>query len=124
LDEPGVDGEPFNFGPHERIGVENQLVASKICEIWGGGQTWTTGKPRQEPFEKQSLSWDKANERLGWQPTFTIYETLQQIATWYRSWSRVPAAKARGSMVETNQALMTAHRKAAEKMRIWWSVAL
>jgi CDP-glucose 4,6-dehydratase len=33
LESDGVDGEAFNFGPHEPYGVSNGLLATKICEL-------------------------------------------------------------------------------------------
>ena len=37
LDQKGVAGEAFNFGPYEQSGVSNALLATKICELWGSG---------------------------------------------------------------------------------------
>ena len=85
LDCKSVDGEAFNFGPHEQHGVENGLLAAKICELWGEGIMWECGPARDEPFEKQALSWDKARERLGWQPAYTLHEGLCATVRWYRA---------------------------------------
>lgn len=121
LDQPGVDGEAFNFGPHERFGVENGLVASKICQLWGTGLDWRATAPRSEPFEKQSMNWEKAQQRLGWQPAYTIYETLSALTEWYRAWAEQGCGAAPGSMVEVNQALIQKHQRAARQMGIQWA---
>lgn len=123
LDEPGIDGEAFNFGPHERFGVENSLLATKICEVWGSDTMWQTSKPRSEPFTKQSLVWDKAQQRLGWRPAFTLYETVQELAYWYRAWDRQQKQGGACCMAEVNQTLLQRHRQAAAHMQIWWATA-
>ena len=121
LDQTGVDGEAFNFGPHERYGVENGLVASKICQIWGSDIQWSVTKPRDEPFEKQSLDWSKARQRLDWQPAYTLYEALLDIAQWYRAWIERGRDAQPGSMVKVNQALIQAHQQTARRMGIGWA---
>ncbi len=121
LDDSGVDGEAFNFGPHERHGVENRLVATKICEIWNNGLRWRTTKTRSEPFARQSLSWEKAQQRLGWQPAYTVHETLEQVANWYRAWA-AHAPVTPGSMAAANLSLIQAHRDAAARLGVAWSI--
>jgi len=121
LDTAGVAGEAFNFGPHERFGVENGLVATKICQIWGTGIEWHSTQPRAEPFEKQSLNWDKARQRLNWQPAYTIYEALADIAQWYRAWVERGRGAEPGSMVDVNRALIQAHQQTARQMGIGWA---
>lgn len=121
LDQDGINGEPFNFGPHERFGVENGLVASKICQIWGSGMQWQSTQPRSEPFEKQSLNWDKARQHLGWQPAYTVYEALLDVAVWYRAWVERGQGARPGSMVDVNQALIKTHQGAARHMGIGWA---
>jgi CDP-glucose 4,6-dehydratase len=119
LDEPGVDGEPFNFGPRESMGIENGVIASTICSIWNSGITWKAGNPRPEPFEKQSISWEKAKERLDWRPIYRIQETLEDVASWYRAWAATAPGK--GAMVETDQRLLASHAAAARHQQAWWA---
>jgi CDP-glucose 4,6-dehydratase len=121
LDNEGVDGEAFNFGPHEQYGVENALLATKICELWGEGMSWQIGPQREEPFEKQSLSWDKARQRLAWQPAYTLYEALRDTVRWYRAWSEKEGASSKGGMFDFNRSLIADHVDAARKMGISWA---
>lgn len=124
LDCEGVDGEVFNFGPHERYGVENALIATKICELWGGKIAWRTGTPRQEPFEKQSVSWEKAHNRLAWQPAYTIYEALRDTTRWYKEWAARGKEAGEGAMFEFNKALVKIHQQAAQKLSIPWAAGV
>ena len=121
MHEDGVDGEPFNFGPHENPGVANGIVATKLCEIWGGGLSWEQGDPRAEPFEAQSLAWGKAQSRLGWTPAYTIDETLADVTSWYRHWYGLGDRSASGAMAEVNADLVARHREAAAARGNWWA---
>ncbi len=85
-------GEAFNFGAQEVLGVENGVVATKICEAWGSGVTWEHASGRFEPFEKQSLEWSKAAHVLGWRPAYSIDDTVRDLAHWYRTWGARRAA--------------------------------
>ncbi|MCI0719376.1 MAG: GDP-mannose 4,6-dehydratase [Acidobacteria bacterium] len=118
LDCEDVDGEAFNFGPHEQYGIENALLASEICELWGNGVTWQSGTPRDEPFEKQSLSWEKARERLGWQPAYTLSEALRATVRWYREWAERGKAAGEGGMYEFNRALIAEHLAAVHELGV------
>lgn len=65
LDQPGVRGEAFNFGPLGEAGVSNAVLATNICDLWGFGLQWKSGTPRSEPFVHQALSIKKSQQRLG-----------------------------------------------------------
>jgi len=117
---PGVAGEAFNFGPHEQQGVSNALLATKICELWGGEIMWRRGNPREEPFEYQALSCEKSRERLRWLPALTLYESLDATTRWYKEWAKRDLRN-EGSMYEFNHALLEEHRVAAEHLGIAWA---
>lgn len=121
LDAPDVNGQAFNFGPHERYGIENGLIASKICELWGNGIHWQSSRPRSEPFEKQSMDWSKAQSRLDWLPAYTIDETLRDITRWYRAWAKAGMKLSAGSMLTLNQTLIAEYRQAAAGKSIGWA---
>jgi CDP-glucose 4,6-dehydratase len=116
LDSDNVDGEAFNFGPQEQNGIENGVLATKICELWGSGITWRSGPSRDEPFEKQSLSWEKARERLAWQPVYTLDEALRDTVRWYKRWAEERKVGGEGCMDEVNSWLITRHRDAAARL--------
>ncbi len=121
LDCNEVDGEAFNFGPHEQFGVQNSLIATEICRLWGGEFAWSSGRPREEPFQKQSLSWEKAKQHLGWQPAYRIYEALHDTTSWYKEWAARGKKLEEGAMYEFNIALIRAHQQAARSLRINWA---
>lgn len=121
LDQDGVAGEAFNFGPYEQYGVSNALLATKICELWGSGIMWQSGNPRDEPFEYQSLSFEKSRQRLRWRPAFTLYEALQATTRWYKKWAEHRAGATEGYMYSLNRELLLEHRTAASNLGINWA---
>jgi len=120
LDQQGVAGEAFNFGPYEQIGVPNSLLATKACELWGGGIGWRSGSPRAEPFDHQSLSWNKSQRVLGWRPAFTFHEALSATTRWYKCWYSL-SNRTEGCMHDFNLSLMREHREAAHNLGIAWA---
>lgn len=123
LEEQGNQGEVFNFGPHEQGGIANGLLATKICEQWGAGIMWQGSQLRAEPFETQALCWEKARQRLGWLPAFTLYEAIQDTARWYREWAKVCDCPSDGLLQELNQDLIQKHQQAARRLGVWWACA-
>jgi CDP-glucose 4,6-dehydratase len=121
LDDPGTSGQAFNFGPHEREGIENGVIASKICALWASGITWRSVAERAEPFDKQSLGWTKARQHLRWQPAYDIDATLAELTRWYKEWARMGCVLHAGSMVALNRSLIDAHRSAAAERGIAWA---
>lgn len=122
LDRDDVAGQAFNFGPQEQAGVSNAVLATKICEIWGGNIMWQSGRPREEPFEYQSLSLEKSRDRLRWQPAFTLDEALRSTARWYRKWAEPGGMPAAGSLYELNRELIAEHCYAARSLGIEWAL--
>lgn len=123
LDEEGVQGEAFNFGPHEQGGIANASLATKICEQWGGNIMWQGGKLRPEPFVTQALCWEKARQRLGWLPAYTLYEGIQDTVKWYREWAKVKDAPIEGALNSLNLELIRKHYEAAKRLGVWWTTA-
>jgi len=121
LDQEGIAGEAFNFGPYEQFGVSNALLATKICELWGGGVFWKCSAPREEPFEYQSLSTEKSERLLGWRPAYTVHEALRATTQWYRAWAELGSKITEGCMRELNNSLIAEHRGAAARLGVRWA---
>jgi CDP-glucose 4,6-dehydratase len=122
LDNHGVAGEAFNFGPYEQHGIPNALLAAKICKVWGGNTMWRAGNPRDEPFEYQSLAFDKSRERLDWSPAYTLYEAIDGAARWYKEWAHWRKESREGGLAELNASLINEHRRAAARLGIPWAL--
>lgn len=121
LDEEGVHGEPFNFGPQQSGGIPNGLLATEICEEWGEGIQPEIGKLRAEPFATQALNWEKAHQRLGWRPAYNLTQGIQDTVEWYRSWSKLQDSESEGDLNGFNAALIQRHQGAAAAAGAWWA---
>jgi CDP-glucose 4,6-dehydratase len=121
LDEEGMPGEGFNFGPLEVLGVPNGDLATRICDSWGEGPRWETGAARDEPFQAQSLDWSKAEERLAWRPAYTLEDAVRDTTRWYRPWSELGENPADGSLADLTADLLDTHRRAAQDAALAWA---
>ena len=120
LDQEGVAGEAFNFGPYEQIGVPNSLLATKACELWGAGPPGGPVHRAPSPSIISRFSWYKSQRTLGWRPAFTFYEALEATARWYKHWYGL-STRTEGCMREFNLSLMRQHREAARNLGVAWA---
>jgi len=121
LETPGVDGEAFNFGPREVEGIESAALAGRICALWGTGVGWEAGSKRAEPFDKQSLAWDKAQRVLGWAPAYSLEQALKATTAWYRAWARERTTPEEGALHALNLEQIQAHQAVAAAQGIRWA---
>jgi len=121
LESQEVDGQPFNFGPLENEAVRNDALVAKICEIWGGQSKWNAGSPRAEPFECEMISSAKSRRLLGWEPAYSLNDTLVDTARWYNGWADIRTVGRCNTMTEVNAELIRKHRSAAERRGLWWT---
>ncbi|MFO1497646.1 MAG: GDP-mannose 4,6-dehydratase [Verrucomicrobiota bacterium] len=123
LDDEAVQGEAFNFGPHELGGIPNGVLAAKICQEWGNDITPRVGPARSEPFATQALCWDKAQNCLGWQPAYELDQAIEDTVAWYRGWSRVKDHPSPGALRSANRELLQRHYEKAARRGIWWAAS-
>ncbi|MDR3489630.1 MAG: CDP-glucose 4,6-dehydratase [Bradyrhizobium sp.] len=85
-----VDGSNFadawNFGPGMEGTRPVQWIVERLTELWGNKASWTLDSVAG-PHEAQVLLLDcaKARTGLGWRPVWTLSQTLEKIAAWYKS---------------------------------------
>ncbi len=80
----GVQGEAFNFSPQSRINVLE--ITRAILRLMGREdlQPIIQSTARSE-IQDQFLDASKANERLGWVPTYDLDAGLESTIPWYRA---------------------------------------
>lgn len=85
-------GEAWNFGPQEQRGVPAKDLAAKLVELWGSG-SWVHTEPGFAKVEtgQLRLSWEKAAQRLGWQPVYSWSEALAEITSWFKAFQGAAA---------------------------------
>jgi len=90
IEDEGVRGQAFNFGPES---------PSSVLEVVAAVQT-AMGIDDLEPdicntavaeIRDQYLSAEKARETLGWRPQHTLEEGLREAVDWYRSYFEATA---------------------------------
>jgi CDP-glucose 4,6-dehydratase len=84
-----ASAEGFNFGPHDNDARPVAWIISRLCEQWGDGASWQLDQAPQ-PHEATYLKLDcsKARNRLGWQPRWTLADTIGHIVDWHKAHAR------------------------------------
>ena len=87
--QEGVEfAEAWNFGPSGQLAVSVQGLVEKLIELWGSGE-WEDVTSDDAPHEMGllRLSWEKAANRLGWQPVYTWREAVAETVDWFRRYA-------------------------------------
>ncbi len=84
--DPGLAGEAFNFSTEERLTVLE--LVNKIIEVMGAGLEPDVRGEAENEIREQYLSAKKAQEVLGWQPLFSLEESLERTVDWYKKYLR------------------------------------
>ncbi|MFP5363733.1 MAG: CDP-glucose 4,6-dehydratase [Thermoleophilia bacterium] len=81
--DPALQGG-WNFGPAPGDAQPVRTVADRLAELWPGELRWELDDGPQ-PHEAHFLALDstKARERLGWEPTWDLDESLAAVVAWY-----------------------------------------
>jgi CDP-glucose 4,6-dehydratase len=77
----------WNFGPSEIGGITVEAVVRRIVSIWGDGR-YRVDSAKDSVHEAKLLRLDcnKARSLLGWKPTYSINEALEETVAWYKEY--------------------------------------
>ncbi len=83
--------EAWNFGPNEDDAKPVQWIVEKLTGAWGEGASWVVDGG-DHPHEAHYLKLDcaKAKARLGWQPRWSLPQTLEKIVEWHKVYDKIP----------------------------------
>lgn len=85
--EDGFTGEAFNFGTETPLSVI--AMASKILEVMDRASLpLTILNQASNEIPKQYLDCARARRRLGWEPRWTLEDSLVETVAWYREWEK------------------------------------
>ena len=84
LEEGKKYAEGFNFGPNEDSVLKVAEVAQKICEYYGKGDVVVHKKDDLHEANLLMLNIQKAEQILGWKPTYSADEAIKQTVEWYK----------------------------------------
>jgi len=85
------DAEAWNFGPLEHKAVTTSDIVEKAIALWGEG-SWSideSSNPKPE-MHTLKLNWDKAANRLGWQPQYDWKQSIEQTVRWFQAFEQNP----------------------------------
>lgn len=77
--------ESWNFGPRENDAKPVEWIVEKLTRKWGNGASWKLDSdPQLHEANYLKLDISKAISKLGWEPKWTISETISHIIEWYK----------------------------------------
>jgi CDP-glucose 4,6-dehydratase len=76
--------EGYNFGPNEHCHLKVIKVAEKFIEFWGKGDIIIEKSDNLHEANLLKLNISKAETDLGWKTVYTINQTIQETAEWYK----------------------------------------
>lgn len=82
--------EPWNFGPSEMQGITVEEFVKAAILMWGKGSYEVDPQDPGLEAPNLRLAWDKAANRLNWQPTYTWQQALSESISWFKTWQQGP----------------------------------
>jgi CDP-glucose 4,6-dehydratase len=97
--------------------VSTQELVEKLIDLWGSGEWLQIQKPGAAKNETEylRLNWDKAAALLGWQPVYSLEETLAEIAEWYKAYQN------KDDMLEVGREQIGRYVRRAREMGLKWA---
>ncbi len=80
--------DAWNFGPDDATNQPVEVMLSTIKKYWPEVRWELDGTKEQQMHESTLLHLDSSNsrKRLGWAPVWSLEETLEMVALWYRNY--------------------------------------
>ena len=85
LEEGKKYADGFNFGPNEESVLTVAEVSRMVCEYYGKGKVFVGESSPLHEAGLLMLSIEKAKEVLGWTPTLTATEAIENTVNWYKN---------------------------------------
>lgn len=87
FEEPEKYAQAWNFGPDSSSVATVQTIVSELAQRWPTPVRWSVD-PQAHPHEAGLLALDssKARQWLGWQPRWSLHESLQRTLDWHMAW--------------------------------------
>lgn len=83
--------QAWNFGPESSDQKNVEFVLERMIHHWGPGAQWvqdTAFQPHEAKLLMLNIS--KVQKKLGWKPTWTIEQTIQETCSWYKGFYAQP----------------------------------
>ena len=94
----------WNIGPMPGNELPVREVVEHFIACWGSGQYIDASDPNQPPEANiLRLCIDKAIWKLRWRPRWSVYESLERTAVWYRGYLQDPDSIRSVSLAQINE---------------------
>jgi CDP-glucose 4,6-dehydratase len=115
LEDESRYADAWNFGPSEDNAIPVRELARRLLNLLESEAGWNNTS-QASPHESQLLRLDisKARQGLGWEPLWSIDDTLEKVAEWHRGWrSKVDIESLCIEQIDAyqNQVASRAHRQ-------------
>ncbi len=92
-EQPGLHGEPFNFGPLAQQNHSVLELVQQMARHWDRVQWKDVSQAMSGPYESGllKLNCDKALHYLRWHAVMNFEDTVRMTAEWYRAYYEEPA---------------------------------
>lgn len=86
ITDGGRCADGWNFGPYDQDARPVEWLVERLVKLWGQGASWRLDD-QTNPHEAHYLKLDisKARRQLGWEPRWTLAETLAKVVDWYKA---------------------------------------
>lgn len=74
----------FNFGPKEKDTLTVEQVAQLAVQCYGSGTVRSVQADNLHEAQLLRLDISKAQEKLGWCPSYTAYQAVEETVRWYK----------------------------------------
>ncbi|MCZ7393738.1 MAG: CDP-glucose 4,6-dehydratase [Candidatus Methanoperedens sp.] len=85
-EDPGLNGEPFNFGPPADQNYTVGELIAQMQESWQGGVDVLQPGRDEKEATLLKLCCDKALHMLGWKANMNFQETVKFTVDWYKTY--------------------------------------
>lgn len=122
LKEKQKFADAWNFGPLEQRGIDVQTLVEKAIELWGEGSWIHSGQnPAKPEMGLLRLNWDKASHCLGWHPTYTWNEALQETVDWFKAFQDYQRSPSTFDLREISTRHIFEYTNQAELSNVPWT---
>lgn len=85
LQRDGAAASAFNFGPDDAANQTVETILGHMRDSWPALEWQVDAAPQPHEAMLLHLISDKAREKLGWQPVWTLQQGIAATAAWYRA---------------------------------------
>jgi len=84
MEERGELCDAWNFGPLESDAWSVEELVTAVVGAWGSGSWVVQNAPQRHEAPTLRLSIQKATERLGWKPRWSVATAVEKTVQWYK----------------------------------------